>query len=421
MIDESNLLLITDYCYLKREIIIPKNEGEIKVGGEKKRRKVTSIVELKKCLEDFVSASIEILKRDCFFDFEFLKRDLLIEQLVYDVLFDKYLNESEKMTLYKYATKLHEKIKDETDSIDNIRKRLEKSMKQHYELMKYSKLREETIEFGINLDKYDQYYMPKAKENSNKKKPKFIWDYLYYNRNMITYRQYRRELIKNGNYSYERIIEDLNDYNKFVERLLPVEEETPKKYFHMSMDYYVLETYKRIDFILKVIKDIPEMDKMEIDREYFLIKRFTPIVLTPYEDGNELQFTEKCKYYRPLLFIEKTICNQMKESNEINKSIIANQLLTHNFIRAKAYELFKYHVEYDSTDYRDIKGFIKNSYNMRRYHEENEIWKMIKNKSWKEMDENDKRQMKTCLKDFVVINDALFWKSTKRNIDLQDS
>ncbi len=443
---KSGFPLFTDYHLLDRELVLLKDSSGIKLGEKKCRLKISSIENLKRTFKELVLAIVEISHMDSMYDiagapvidkdevrrslanlhiysyhldFSNLKTDLLVQQLIFDLLFDKYLNEAEKMTLAKYSKQISSMLyTDKSQRItaeDAIYRNLKRGVEHNYLMKKLSpQLREDLILLGVAPDKYDQYFNPNAKENSEKKKPKPVWDYFYYNRNMITYRQYRRELKKDGNYSYEQFIKDLNEYNDFAKKLLPADNESPKNFFTMSMDYYVLESYKRIDFICKLITTMPKMKFAEIDREHFLVKRFHPKVSIPYEENGELYFAGKIKYYRSLFLIEEVLHKQLQDNNKLDHIFYADQLLKHHIVRAKAYELFKYHFEYTPPDYSDIKNFILHSYNMLFYHESNELWRIIKDKSWNDLDDETKRQIKMLLQDFIQINKALFWDSPKR-------
>lgn len=445
---KSGLPLYTDYHLLGREIVLCKSGSELKLAEKKCRLKISSIEKLTRIFEKLVLAIVEIFHTDSscdiagtpvvskykerqslsalhmysyHLDFTHLKIDLLVQQLIFDVLFDKYLNEAEKITLGKYSRQISSMLyTDKTQQLtteDAIYRNLKRGIEHNYLMKKLSpQLREDLILLGVDPDRYDQYFNPKAKENSNKKKPKPIWDYFYYNRNMITYRQYRRELKKDGNYSYEQFVTDLTEYNDFAKKLLPADNESPDKFFTMSMNYYVLESYKRIDFICKLITTMPKERIAEIDREHFWVKRFHPCVLIPYEKNNNLYFAEKCKHYRPLFLIEEALHKQQQDSNNLDRSFYADQLLKHHIIRAKAYELFKYHFEYSSPDYSDIKNFIIQSYNMLSYHNSNEVCQSIAGNSWNNLDAVTQKQVKMFLQNFIQINKALFWDSPKRKI-----
>ncbi len=210
----------------------------------------------------------------------------------------------------------------------------------------------------VDPDKYTKYYTPKIKENSHSKKPQFIWDQLYYNFCVpLTSRQYRRQLTRgNRNYPYEEIYTDLNAYNVFTGKLLPQDNYSPQMYFNMSIGYYVLESYKRIDFMFKLVEALSPDEIMQVDRTHFLVKRFAPPVLVPYIQDGELNFHYQIKYYRPLFMIEDAILKKASEDSDPNYKYYESLLRKYQFVRAKAYELFKYHGKFKSEDYREIKG-----------------------------------------------------------------
>lgn len=438
---QGSPLFITDYVFLDKKIILVA-ENEIELGGSLTRNAVTSIAELKTTFEDYISKVTDILAQSAF-DFSISKSEqkLLAEQLVFDILFDKYLKESQLMTRNGYSTYMGRKLY--TDSIQRmacaraINENLRRGMEDHYNMMKYSALREQISMLGVDPDKYDEYYNPNLRENSKRKKPKFIWDYFYYNygrnlkntvsdddthteskygRGTITSKQYRRQFTREGrNYSYEEIIEDLKNYHDFISKLLPVENESYEKYFCMSMDYYVLESYKRIDFIFKLIASLPQNEIMEINKNHFLIKRFHPLVLVPCVDiyGN-LCYGTKHNYYKPLFIMEDELLKQIRNDNTDDYSKYGIRLQKYQFIRAKTYELFKYHCAFSSNDYVEIKEFLQQSYNMRLYHESTELWKTITDEEWNKRDKKANQKVIKQIQQLLSINEALFWKSSDR-------
>ncbi len=450
---------ITDYHYMNKEFVLSEYEGnecDIEIGGEKKRTRATSIDELKNVFKGLVrkviysykyntvleylpssvsyeSGGIVIKPKDMFYEIE---EPLLVNQLIFDILVDKYLKEAEEMTRFGYSKYISKMLSDDNYLLtEGINKALERGMKQYYDMMRYSQLRGQLVMLSIIPDKYAEYYNPKMEDNLEKKKPKYVWDYLYYNHNQnfyfddedfdskkhrgtITYRQYRRQLTREGrNYSYGDFVDELNKHKEFVRKLLPNDNEQPKKYFVKLMDYYLLESYKRIDFIFKLINVLPQLDGTEIKKEHFLVRRFYPLVLIPYEKENKLEFGYKYKYYRPLFLIEDIIQEKMVKDN-LNQVFYEDLLSRYQYVRARAYELFKYHYEYISSDYKDIKDFICQSYNMRSYHESNDIWEIIEGKQWINMDKETQKTIKMLNKHFLSINEALFWRSTDREINI---
>ncbi len=429
---ETGQTLITSYCRLNKKVMA-ENNIEIYLSGNQNRTEVTSIDELKEALKVCISASINILSKHTPYaayidpytypDFSHLNKDLLEQQLVFDVLFDKYLDESELMTRSGYATKMSEFLeKNKYSCSGSINEGLRRGMENYHDMVKYSQLREQVEALGVDPDKYAQYYTSNVKENSSKKKPEFVWDCLYFNYALsICSRQYRRQLTREGrNYSYEEIVRGLNDYNKFVKSLLPEEHESPKNYYRMSMDYYVLEVYKRNDFSFKLIDLLKKMGTLKFSHDFFLVRRFVPLVLVPYIYNSELQFRYIYRYYRPLFVIEEEMHEEMQKQSSINQKFFDNQLLKYHYVRAKAYELFKYHMKFVSSDYSDIKKFLCDFYDMRLYHQSTGIWKIVE-KGWKDMQEETKRQVKEQIRIYLSINDALFWKSTNREVNLTEN
>lgn len=472
LMDVGHLRLITDYQRLDREIVSGSNGG-IELGGSLKRKTVTSITELRAAFEEIISAVIQILdeiiigwataptdftdvgedrmevwKAGWFYPTPFGSLDfsindsekkMLADQLVFDILFDKYLDESEQMTRSGYSTYMAKKLYIDLNQINDcarsINENLTRGMKLHYNMMKHSSLREQLEMLWIDPDKYNEYYNPKMRENSKRKKPKFIWDYFYYNfgrnlkspasdnddhpnskrgRDTITSKQYKRQFTKESrNYPFQEIIEDLKNYDDFVNRLLPAETTHYKKYFNMSMDYYVLESYKRIDFMLKLIDFLPQATINKIDKEHFLVKRFHPLVLVPYVANDELCYSAKYNYYRPLFIMEDKLLNEIQE-DDATDSEYGIRLQKYQFIRAKSYELFKYHGEFISITYGDIEDFLRQSYNMRQYHESTKIWKIIRDKEWGKMDKETKQRISEQIRQLLSFNEAFFWKSPDR-------
>lgn len=308
----------------------------------------------------------------------------------------------------------------------------------YHDRIAYSKLREQIKLLGVDPDKYAKYYNPHMKENPHNMKPKFIWDMLYYNSCLdLTSRQYRRQLTRdNRNYSYETIFADLKSYNDFATKLLSFEFESPKNYFRMTMEYYVLESYKRVDFIFKLIEALEPYEIAAIDRKHFLVRRFVPLVLVPFIQDDELLFPHDYKYYRPLFIIEDALLKewlikkvQLGEDFPLEIQMVHNscekycqsELKKHHYVRAKAYELFKYHYTFCSDDYIEIKKFLCEYYNMRTYHQSTTFWNLIQNNNWKRMDAKVQQQLKEQVRHFLSINDAFFWKSSDRDYTIPET
>ena len=265
-------------------------------------------------------------------------------------------------------------------------------------------LKEDAKKFGVNPDKYlERVGTVNDFFKTDRKRYKHEWDYLYYNRYMITARQYDRNFgldrVKRS-YYYGHFDKDFKAYDHFAERLLPKDSDKSYEYFRKSMDFYHLERYKRLDYIYKLAVKMERIGLTDITREHFLVKRFHPCIFCPLMDNenNSLRYDDKLKYYLPLLFIEESW---------LKKEKLDNQPLfdEYNLVRAKAYELFKYHFEFMSEDYDDIVGFIRTHYNLSNYH--------TQKKEWYNLDKPSRNQTKR-IQNADIINKALFWDSDKR-------
>lgn len=178
---KSGLPLYTDYHSLDREIVLCKDGSGIKLGEKKCRLKISSIGELKRRFEKLVLAIVEIFHTDSMYDiagapvihkdeerqtlaalhihsyhldFSHLKIDLLVQQLIFDLLFDKYLNEAEKITLGKYSKQISSMLyTDKTQRLtseDAIYKNLKRGIEHNYLMKKLSpQLREDLILLGV--------------------------------------------------------------------------------------------------------------------------------------------------------------------------------------------------------------------------------------------------------------------------------
>ena len=98
LIDKDGYCLITDYHALSRKIILSEGNVPPRLGEEKKRLRIDSIDGLKNVLDGYISAAQQIFERFYSIDFSDIDKNLLTEQLIFDLLFDKYRQESVEMT-----------------------------------------------------------------------------------------------------------------------------------------------------------------------------------------------------------------------------------------------------------------------------------------------------------------------------------
>lgn len=422
--DEDNYMHITDYRLIRHDIFIGcDNIPHTAVYAERHRDLITSIELLRSYLiSHIMERALEWFPVEGMRHMSNAEKNMVAEQIILDLLFEKYLRESEKMTpsqYAKYTARLWPENMLPIHKADANRKKLERSAKQYSDMIHYSKLREEVRELGVDPDKYADFL-----EKVRGKRPKYMYDILSWNRNPLISRQYRRQLTREGrNYPYWEMIRDMKDYNNLVNSILPSDNEAPKDYFRKAMDYYALESYRRIDFMMKLAGLMQKTGRSEMGRLAFITRRFTPHVLLLDEGMHgELVHRTHTNYYRPSWTMDDMVLNQIAVGDEESISNAAIQWQNCVIVRAKIYELFKYHAEYVSTDYEEIQQFLKNSYPVCDYHRNHDAWKMIMEQEDEKSSDTEKTQVSKEVKDFLTkfisVNELLFWPSEKRSIHL---
>lgn len=439
--DRKDLMRITDYSYMNKELVIIVEDGQKNyiVGEDKIKITIDTIDKMMLGANMFieialanlnwnnvVSEDISIESWDLIYNLETEQwedikvisprrvelsvdysitedeKQLLAEQLVFDMLYDYYLNNSPKMTVGDYINNLKECH--QTSLVTADRKTIQRGMEQYYRKLSTQEIKEQLEMLGIDADKYPQYYKYNGKRNVTK--PKYIWDQLFYNKYMITARQYRRQFTKAGrNYPYWEIYRELYEYNQFIEEFLPNEKDYGDFYFYKAMDYFSLESYKRIDFMCKLAIELPEMDAEDLE---FLIRRFTPEVLLPHIDEGMITYSKKINYYTPLFMIEDLLLKSLCNGHDATK--VGEKLFRYQVIRAKAYELMKYHLKIGKIDFVEIEKFLRKSYDVWTYHSLNRMWTEIDGCDYKKKSDSEKKWIEDNIRRIIDINAKLFKK-----------
>lgn len=97
LIDIANNIYFTDFRRLKEDIIINSDSDPIELHGNVGRKAVTTVSQLKKTFDEVIFKIIKYLCEPPLsldLNISDTEKVLLIDQLVFDILFDKYLNES---------------------------------------------------------------------------------------------------------------------------------------------------------------------------------------------------------------------------------------------------------------------------------------------------------------------------------------
>lgn len=424
----SAALGLMDCSRIDREIIIPKDRSEITLGNKRDKKKLESISDLRNILSQIASyvyhnihsESIDIGGIKFRFEIPSLnsQNPYFISQLVFDILFDKYLIESPKLTLNKYC-KEHicfewdESLDlggDEFDkAIKSTAKMMSEELKYEAKLKNHESLRAVAEALGIAPNKYSDYinHFQALNEgfHTDKKKYKYQWDQIYYrgNNKLITYKQFRRGFQVGKHYSYGDFETGYKVYDRFVKKFIPKPNDSSKIKFFKSMDFYCLEIDKRLDFIYKLAVKMEKEGLTDIERNHPMIKRFHPKMPHLCINNDRLCGTLRNKYYRPFLFVDD-VCPESKQYFKQSNDF----LRIYYIVRAITYEKFNYDFQFLSSKteeehYADIWNFINNHYNVLNYHDPQKEW--FNNEAEKYGDQVMR------IKNAVKINNALFWES----------
>lgn len=437
---KSGRQIIMDYSFMDREIVVAP-DGVTSLGNVKKKEEISSIYVLRQILSELISNEEVIINRNGVYDIgidfregDFTSgfsiesppfrvniqpkdRELLIDQLIFDILCDKYLAECPRMTLQQYGLSYSNyrwgNVTDSKLLTDTVRKCVKAAILRQINIMNSPVLRADIEKLGISPDEYFTYLSELSDPFMHTEvqsvrnivtKPKIIWDYIYYSgtQKLITGKQYMRSFSTNENYSRKAVAELFYNYDRFVKTVFIQEIDDSKLYFYNSMDFYYLEIYKRIDFIYKLSCRLESKSAFAIDKNHALVKRFHPEVLGVYVEEKNIAFGTRYKYYRPMLMLEE-LWQQKKRYNE---PMYLDMLQKHHLIRSKVYELFKYHYKFASDSYDEIADFIRECYNILGYHEPKKVW-IQEDKKYKA--EREARIIKA-----LEINESLFGASDKR-------
>ena len=441
LIDLTDTMNITDYSCIHHKFSRNGDDTlRVDAGFQKERKKVRSISSLTNIITDMIQVVLN--EYDAIFPATLRviginneQAKMVADQIIMDLLYNKYLAESPVVSHTSYADNLADimfgrldestlqyllKTDDDPDlkdTSDAFRKRVERSAKNAAKLYEFSELRDELQVLGIDIYKFVDWFA-----KTNIEKSKVIWDILFWNASELVKKQYNRSMIKaNRNYTCRDVISDLTEYNIMVNGLLPSEKDSSKEYFNSSMTYYALESYRRIDFNLKVTHFLLKHGITDVSEIKFLTERFHPRILSIMEgkSGNIL-YTDKIKYYRPLWNADRMVLGFLSKNGLEEASRIATAWFNCQIVRAKVYELFNHHAMFVSDDYDDLKKFLMSRYDVSQYHRDEEAWAFVLNypkppASSKKKD-TPTQEARFFRDTFFKINTLLFPPSKKRII-----
>ena len=400
---------IIDYMYFDRELVLG-NDNTLEAYNEKQKTKIDSITALRSIFEELVldvadflcecAISIwnipmpcgteeahSLIKKNFSIDPEY--RKLLVNQLIVDILYEKYLDET-YMTLNKYCQEhfyvnYQEEWKRPNDpelnkqgyaiyTKDAVYKMMDRKIKSYKEMMNKPGYKKELLNRGIDPESYVELI-----EKKGERKPKWIFDLIYYNEMLAAFKLYRRDTWDGSDEAYKQYAKDLIDYDNFVEKVFRPTAMCDKDYFHKSMSRYYLESVSSLEFMYKLAERLEKENVSVTDGTiaHFLTNQHTVDVSCPFireSDGSEyLCFFTKHKIYNSTPFIEAAwLAKSDYRLDEVDNNPFYSLV---GGIRAQAFELFNYHYAFESDNYQDIAGFIKNDFNiLDKFHDKQKLW-----------------------------------------------
>ena len=402
---------IIDYLYFDKEF--PLEDGNIlEFYTEKKKTKINSIAALRSILEELVfdaaACLYECTISNCnisipcdaedfhslakkYFSIDPEYHELLVNQLIADVLCEKYLDET-YMTLNKYCEehfyvnylgewkKPNEfELNEDGNAIytkgnkGNAYKMMARKIKSYNTMMSIPEKKEELINRGFDPDSYAEYI-----EKKGERKPKWIFDLIYYDEALKAFKLYKRDAWDGSDKAYKQYAKDLIDYDKFVEKAFRPIEGCDKDYFHKSMSRYYLESISSLEFIYKLAERLEKESVTDERIIYFLTNLYSndvscPIIKEEPDGSAYLRFIKKVKNYASAPFIEAAwLVGSDYRLDEMENNPFHSLL---GRIRVQARELFFYHYAFESDDYEDISSFIKNDFNiLDKLHDKQKMW-----------------------------------------------
>ena len=241
--------MIISYNRINREILVKKDTNQIVFGDAISRKEIHSICKLRQIFTALICQEIELVNKHGTYniginlesringyipfliDIKHEDRELIIDQLIFDILAFKYCIDSPRKTLRQYSldqSKYNLRNTSEANRVESIRKCISKALKKQTAIMNNQYLRQEIIEMGTNPDEYFNYYNQVSTPFTANKMPqkherfKFEWDRIYYNADskLITGKQYDRSFSKNGNYSHNDFVDLFNEGLPFTAILI---------------------------------------------------------------------------------------------------------------------------------------------------------------------------------------------------------
>lgn len=204
----------------------------------------------------------------------------LLNQLVFDALYEYYLKTTDKMVeneaamyiaemIYKkdkeindetkspYRKMLHTTYNDSVSFRDTIRKSMNYGLDAEQERSSAPEIQLNIGSMGTSPHKYSEKFEPLLNLNPEREKNLAMWVALFINQGnrFLSSWQYRKQFKSSGNnISKNDFVEHLWMNNIFRELFNPADQRNPKSSFEHTMVYHHIEAYKRLDFMLYLLE-----------------------------------------------------------------------------------------------------------------------------------------------------------------------
>ena len=415
---------IIDYRDIEREIVL-KNE-KLYYGNEIEYKKIYSISELEEYVSDLMTSVLCALSYCTQEDLKGViallsekpslaagdvineewqitekERELLISEIIFDILSSAYISKEceNKIGIDDFGKNMSKELDTEDElgpDVANITKfvsRKIRAIRSETPLLGsegFARLMIEPMEYNISSNTF------KKRDLRDKYRLKDEWAFFYYHRIKLLGKIEKHSLdIKKKKMPYQSIIKDIYDYNSFLNKILPKDDDKAEEYFNKTMKYHFLESDHLIDTIFSFSNVMVSLGENQIQDYQFMIK--SPIFPSVCHESNhgEVNYTHSLYIGSRLFMIENDIHKKILERSELNHLKIHTDFIKYHIICAKTACLFKYYAEYILRDYNEAAEFLKEKYNLSDYHNQNKIWKDIelyKKECEKIKKENEKKK-----------------------------
>lgn len=343
--------------------------------------------------------------------------DMLVNQLIFDLLYDYYDDHSERITRYGFAKRILKKVYEPkglgVNYSNTLDHRIRNIMKKRYSSFD-SKITLNRIGMtDFHAQEYDNPNINLGKTNSAvsnqpstfksniklKKRTFASWIVYFFNNCIIPKKYTNTDYIITNDEEFQRFISDLNEYREIVQAIIPPGGLASNKlYFYQTIEYYETERITGIDTLINIYLSISENIQSNNPYRSDILKELsgwryqysTPVSILFMDDDNTSLLASTDLKLFPMPLIEekhlKKVLEKIKSKDswsEINDELTKckNYIKTLHLIRYKSLELFRHYASFQpdvNNGFSSFKDFIWNNYRLADY--SNDIWNRARRK-----------------------------------------